>query len=252
MWTERRTIAIHQLEQRFGIAEMLSEQQENVFFASLLYYLGVLTLGEISEYGELTLKIPNLVVRKLYVEQLQKSYLPAKELNLARKVAKTLYSTGHIAPLCDFIEQRYFKVFDRFLVPRNDYREASELTIKTIFLTVLFNDTLYIMDSEKPLKRGYADLTMIVRPQMRKYKVLDILIEFKYIKLKAAKVTGEEARSMSRQQIEEPVKTMLTEATAQVKRYQLELEEKYYGILRLRAYVVLALGFDRVVWREVA
>lgn len=81
-----------------------------------------------------------------------------------------------------------------------------------------------------------------------------LIEEFKYIKLKAAKITGEQARSMSRQQIEElePVKTMLAEATAQVKRYQLELEEKYYGILRLRAYVVLALGFDRVVWREVA
>lgn len=246
---EREPIAIYQLEQRFGIAEMLSEQQEITFFASLLYYLGMLTLGDITEYGELTLNIPNLVVRKLYVEQLQKSDLPAQELNLARKVTKALYNRGDIAPLCDFIEQHYFKIFDN-----RDYRDANELTIKTIFLTVLFNDTLYIMDSEKPLKRGYADLTMIVRPQMRQYKVLDILIEFKYVKLKEAGVSGEQTRSMSRQQIEalEPVKTKLAEATAQVKRYQLQLEEKYYGILRLRAYVVVALGFERVVWREVA
>jgi hypothetical protein len=56
---------------------------------------------------------------------------------------------------------------------------------ETIFLTLLFNDTLYIMDSELALQRTYRDLTMIVRPEMRQYQQLDILIEFKYIKFEA-------------------------------------------------------------------
>ncbi len=49
---------------------------------------------------------------------------------------------GH-APLCEFVEQRYFKVFHNA-----DYRWANELTVKTAFLTLLYDDILYVMDSE--------------------------------------------------------------------------------------------------------
>ncbi len=66
-------------------------------------------------------------------------------------------------PLCDFIEQHIFKVFDN-----RDYATANELTIKSIFLTLLYNDVFYIMDSEKVLARGYSDLSMILRPDMRR------------------------------------------------------------------------------------
>lgn len=113
---EREPIVIYKLEERFGIADMLNQNHERGFFASLLYYLGVLTLGEVNQYGELTLKIPNLVVRKLYVEHLQRHLLPAGERNLATKIAKKLYQTGNMGALCDFIEERYFKLFERFLV----------------------------------------------------------------------------------------------------------------------------------------
>lgn len=135
----------------------------------------------------------------------------------------------------------------------NDYLDANELTIKTIFLTVLFNDTVYIMDSERPLRRGYADLTMIVRTNSRQYKLLDILIEFKYVKLGEAKVTGEQARKMSRTEVAalKQVKAAVSEATKQVKRYRQHLQAKYGQIFRLRSYVVVALGFERIVWLEV-
>ncbi len=78
--------------------------------------------------------------------------------NGIRQIAGDFYRTGNMQPLCDFIEQKYFKVFDN-----RDYRWANELTINTAFLTLLFNDLFYTMDSEASLERGYADLTMIVR-----------------------------------------------------------------------------------------
>ncbi len=52
------------------------------------------------------------------------------------------------------------------------------MTVKTAFLTLLYNDILYIMDSESEIDRRYADLTMIIRPYMRRFSILAILIDF--------------------------------------------------------------------------
>ena len=145
--------------------------------ASLLYYFGILTLGGVTPFDELTLCIPNLVIRKLYAEQIQEMLLPeGREGDLARRAAETLYQRGDLQLLCDFVEQKYFKLFSN-----RDYRWSNELTLKTAFLTLLFNDTLYIMESEVELERGHVDLTM--SPDMRQYQVLDILIEFTFVSL---------------------------------------------------------------------
>ncbi|MGD9975894.1 MAG: hypothetical protein AB7S77_22790 [Desulfatirhabdiaceae bacterium] len=76
------------------------------------------------------------------------------------------------------MEQKYFKVFHN-----PDYRWANELTVKTAFLTLSYNDILYIMDSESEVGRQRVDLTMIIRPDMRRFTILDVLIEFKYVTL---------------------------------------------------------------------
>jgi hypothetical protein len=112
-----------------------------------------LTLDGRTSLGELILKIPNLVIRKLYIERIQEMLVPDfKNRDEVLQIAKTFYSTGDIEPLCEFIEQKYFKVFDN-----RDYRWANELTVKTAFLTLLFNDVFYIMDSEASLERSWAD-----------------------------------------------------------------------------------------------
>jgi len=53
---------------------MLETTKDTKFIVSLLYYLGILTLNGETEFGEL--KIPNLVVRKLYVELIFEMFLP--------------------------------------------------------------------------------------------------------------------------------------------------------------------------------
>jgi hypothetical protein len=151
------------LANRFGIDQMLKTTQSTQFIVSLLYYLGILTLDGETELGELRFKIPNLVVRKLYVEHLFEMLLPQDtEREEIREMAKDFYQTGNLQPVCDFMEQRYFRVFDN-----RDYKTAKSLTIKTAFLTALFDDVWYMMDSEMQLKRRYSDLTMIIRPDFR-------------------------------------------------------------------------------------
>ncbi len=238
------------LADRFGIDEMLEETQSNQFIITLLYYLGVLTLDGETELRELRFKIPNLVVRKLYVEHLFKRLLPQDtERETTRVLARNFYQSGDLQAICDLMTQRYFKVFDN-----RDYKTADELTIKTAFLTVLFDDAWYIMDSETVLDRRYADLTMILRPDCRHLPLRDFLFEFKYLKLSDVKKSGAELKELSLFELEnlEAVKEKLAESEGQLLDYQMRLESKYSDGLKLQLISVVAVGFERVVWKTVS
>jgi hypothetical protein len=246
---EQNPLSINRLANRFGVEDILRETKDTTFMASLLYYFGVLTLDGRTPFGELILKIPNLVVRKLYVERIQEMLLPDVNKNDEMvRAARTFYSTGDMQPLCDFIEVR-FSVFDN-----RDYRWSNELTIKTAFLITLFNDTFYIMDSETALKRDYADMTMIVRPDMRKYQLLDILIEFKYISLKDLALSGDQLEDMSRAELQSIplVQEKFAESKTKLNGYRQVLEDKYGDLLRLYCFSVVSLGFERLLWTQVS
>ena len=246
---EEKPLAILQLSSRFGVNDILTGTKDTPFMASLLYYFGVLTFGGYTASGELILKIPNLVMRKLYVEQLQDLFLPdwtAKEQ--LRQITQQFYQTGNLQPLCEFLTQSYFKVFNN-----RDYSWTNELTIKTAFLTLLFNDTFYIMDSETALRRRYADLTMILRPDMRRYQLLDFLMEFKYIKLKKLDLTAEQLKQLSDEELmaKAIVKDKLLESENQLKTYRQTLQSHYGNQLRLHSYSVVAIGYERLIHCEI-
>ncbi len=138
--SESEPVLVDRLSDRFGVQDMLLVGEETALIASLLYYLGVLTLDGEAVTGELVLRIPNLVIRGLYAEQIRDLLLPERGIHeVGRKAARTLYVEGDIEPLCEFVEERIFPVFSN-----RDYRWANELTVKTAFLSLLFNDILYI------------------------------------------------------------------------------------------------------------
>ncbi|HIE02661.1 MAG TPA: AAA family ATPase, partial [Thiotrichaceae bacterium] len=240
---ETPPLGVTLLANRFGVDDMLNATKDSTFIISLLYYLGVLTFNGKTDIGDLRFKIPNLVVRKLYVERLLENFLPQEsERSQARQFAKDFYKTGDLQPICDLMEQDYFKVLDN-----RDYRYANELTIKTAFLTVLYDDVFYIMDSEMPLQRRYADLTMILRSEQRQYALHDFILEFKYLKLSELELSGDEVRELTIEEIKalEPVKDKLAEAKKQLLAYQKRLDAKYGKCLRLQLISVVAIGFDR-------
>ncbi|MCK5521817.1 MAG: AAA family ATPase, partial [Thiomargarita sp.] len=237
------------LANRFGVEQMLKTTQSTQFVISLLYYLGILTLDGQTELEELRFKIPNLVVRELYVEHLFEKLLPEDvERETIREMAKEFYQTGDLQPICDFMEQRYFEVFDN-----RDYKTANELTIKTAFLTALFDDVWYIMDSEMPSRRRYTDLTMILRPDFRHLPLRNFLFEFKHLKLSDVKLSGAEVKKLSLTELEalEPVKEKKAEAEKQLLDYQTDLESKYGEALKLQLISVVTVGFERVLWETV-
>jgi len=238
------------LANRFGVDQMLKTTQSNQFILSLLYYLGILTLDGVNELRKRRFKIPNLVVRKLYVEHLFSMLLPEEpKREEIRLLAEDFYQSGDLQPLCDFMEQRYLEVFDN-----RDYVWANELTIKTAFLTALFNDVWYMIDSETPLKRRYADLTLIIRPDFRQLPLYDFILEFKYLKLSDVKLSGAELKAFTPKELKalEQVKEKLAESEEQLLDYQKALESKYGDSLKLQLISVVAVGFDRLVWQTVS
>jgi hypothetical protein len=243
-------VALSTLANSFGVEDMLTVTKDTPFMASFLYYFGVLTFAGRTPFGQHILSIPNLAVRRLYVERIQDLLLPDKRgQDEGRRAAERFLQTGDLGPLCAFVEQRYFKVFDN-----RDYRWANELTVKTAFLTLLFNDIAYIMDSEPALERAYADLTMIVRPEMRQYQLPDVLFEFKFVALPEVGLTGEQARALSAAELRalSPMRAQLAEARSRLQSYRQALQQRYGDRLRLRCYAVVALGFDRLAWEAVS
>ena len=128
----------------------------------------------------------------------------------------------------------------------------NELTLKTAFLTLLYNDILYVMDSEPEINRRYADLTMIIRPDKRHFEIFDVLIEFKFVTLKDAGITGEQAKQLPKDELYSmpEIKKALDEGEKQVVLYGKGLDDKY-GNLHLKKFVVTSLGFERVCFKKI-
>ena len=244
---ESQPLAVPKLHDRFGVEDMLKREQGEKELASLLYYLGVLTLDGKIGIGKLRLRIPNLVIRSLYVEKLRDLLLPKVLDAEYREAVETFFVSGDLQPLCDFIAPR-FDVFSN-----RDYRWKAEVALKTAFLMFLFDDRLYVVDSEPELKRRYADLTLIARPDARQYEILDHLLEFKFVTPGDAGLSGEQARDLSDAELRAvpAVQTTLAEAEAQVREYAEVLRKRHGEVLHLHTAVVTAVGFERLVWKPV-
>ncbi len=251
---DETTIGVSEIGTQFGVREMLEPDKQRDRLASLLCYLGALTVGGKTADAKIILEIPNLVMRKLYAERILKmTFSTADELDEGQAAADALFCRGDIQPLCAFVEKYYFTVYDN-----RDYQHFNELTLKTLFLALLHHNNLYIMDSEPALQRRYGDLIMIIRPEMRHYSVHDILLEFKYVPLNKLKIgkrqlTGQDVQAKSDSELAElgAVKRKLDEARGQLRGYRQTLQQKYGQALKLRTYAVVGIGLARLIWEEV-
>jgi hypothetical protein len=247
--THSTPVTVTQLEARFNVEKLWHPKPDPRFLGSVLYYFGILTLAGTNDLGKLVLKIPNLVVRHLYVERLQELLLPTfEDYPEVEQVAERFYATGQLQPVCEFIETR-FRVFDN-----RDYQWSNELMVKTAFLLLLFNDRWYLMDSETELNRRYADLSLILRPDARQYPLFDHILEFKYLALKEDSkhpLTGEQLKTLSVEELRALplVQQKLAQAREQLQVYGQELQARY-GPLRLHSHAVVGIGFERFVWES--
>jgi len=91
---------------------------------------------------------------------------------------------------------------------------------------------------------------MIIRPDKRHATVFDVLIEFKFVTLKDAGITGKQAKKISVDELYKipQIASELKNGEKQVLDYGKKLNNKY-GNLRLKKFVVVSLGFERVCYK---
>lgn len=246
---DQPNLGVQRILNRFSLKDLVKPKLSHDSLASLLFYFGMTTLDGRDPQGQPLLRIPNLVTRGLYFEQLRELLLPDEfDQDEGRALAKLFYSAGTIQPLYDFIQEHVYRAFSN-----RDYRHANELTVKALFLSLLYNDIAYIVDSEPELERRYADLLMLLRPEQRIYQLLDLLVEFKYVELTQVGLTAEQVRAKSTAELAalDEIKKAFTTARTALQAYRQTLVAKYGGILKLRVYAVVSLGFERLLWQEV-
>ena len=242
---EHRPISLRNLSQSFGIQDILYGKKDEAFMISLLYFFGVLTIEGEDDFGEICFCVPNQAIFRLYVEELKKVVLPQWKDSEYKQILRDFYAKGQLEPVCKNIEKEILPVFDN-----RDYALVNELTLKTAFLLFLFNDDLYSMDSEASVGRGYADLAMIVRPDARRYSILDCVFEFKYVSLKVLGLEGKQLEEMSEEEcLQLPaVQQALKQGREQLGRYAQSLLQRSGDELRLGCFVVVALGLQRLLF----
>ncbi len=244
-----KPLKVHQLRDRFTLKELLEKSAQDVsFFGSYLFYFGMLTLNEETEQQILELAVPNQVMHGLYVERLRRILMPLGASRSAADAALfTFLQDGALEPLLDFVEATLFPLFSN-----RDAVWANELTVKTLFLTLLWNDRSYVTHSEPEVGRRYADLCLLRRPDARASGLSDLLFEFKRLSLRELGMSGEEVKATSRSSLMklDKVARALDQAEAQLAAYAAALERSRGDFLKLRRYAVVALGFERLVVRS--
>ncbi|MCP4658192.1 MAG: AAA family ATPase, partial [bacterium] len=252
------TLEIAQLETSFSLEDLLTHVGEDPdAVASLLYYMGLLTR---TRDVPPRLRIPNLVVRKLFLDRLLEICLSEPgESYRARRAAMVFFKNGDLRALLDFFEHSLLPVLsnrDRGAAPKRPGLSGggvNEMVVKALFLAILFDDSRYAVFSELELDHRYADLCLLVRPEMRRHGFFDVLFEFKLVRRVELGKKGEELRAMDDQALRalRPVAAALAEARGLVMRYRDALVKKF-GEAQPRCYVVVAVGLERVLGEEVS
>ncbi len=247
---EEKPLEIPQIFDRFKLHTLLDRSAQGTsFLGSYLYYFGMLTLKRgRTATRNLELVVPNEVVRGLYVERIRQLLMPLGDSRIAAdKILATFWRDGDLLPLCDFVEAAIFPTFSN-----RDARWANELTVKTVFLMLLWHEAGYISHSEPELDHRYADLCLLRRPDARTSSLWDLLFEFKRLSLKELGMSGKDVKASSRAELmeHELVQQALDDAEEQIAAYRAALESRLGEALRLRAYAVVALGFERIVVRS--
>jgi len=243
------------LETSFSLETLLTRLEEDRgAVASLLYFMGLLTLTDV--HGRL--RVPNLVVKKLFLDRFLEIYLTEPgDSYAAREIALRFFQDGLLEPLLAFIEEKILPVLsnrDRGApVGRSGGGGFNEMVVKSLLLSILFDDTRYAVSSELEVERSYVDLCLLVRPEVRRHGYFDFLFELKLVRRKELGTSGLELRDMDAEVLRQlpPVAQAFAEAREQARRYSASLQRIHGEALRLRSYVVVAVDLERLLGDEV-
>jgi hypothetical protein len=188
------------LEQQFGVRSLSSQTQ----FLSLLYYLGLLTIGpeepdQPAEIFGYRLEIPNRVIRELIWEHLATMFTDEEHLDLdTRDLEVALVAMalrGDIEPFLDLFHTRVLSA-----IGLKDLRRFDEKAVKLMLLAFISLSRLFYPLSEKEFAQGYCDLFLGVSPLYPAAKHA-WLLELKYLPAGASAKQIERAFQQAEEQV---------------------------------------------------
>jgi hypothetical protein len=217
----------------FPIAKLVSPEN----FTSLLYYFGLLTITGSDEENKAILKIPNEASKRLYYDYIKETYeetgILTLDLSRYEAAMKEMAFSGKWKPLIAYLaEQMETSMGIRDLI-------TGEKAVQAFLNVYLGLSALFLVYSEKELKKGYADL--VLEPFLAQYPQLkySYLIEIKYIKPQGKK----------KELTPEKIKTVKEEAESQLDRYNRDEKfQKAIGYTTLKKLVLIFCG-SRLVYK---
>jgi len=220
-----------EIVEQFGIKSLAS----HAHFLSLLYFLGMLTLGtsprDVFGYD---LEIPNRVIRELQWEHL--ALMLAEEAKVTINVDElrvalgAMAVDGEIAPFLDLFHKQVIQAFSN-----RDMRGLDEKSLKLLLMTYASLGQAFYPLSEKEFAQGYGDLFLGASRNVAGAKY-SWLLELKYLK------TGAKAAQ---------IEAAFAEAEAQVARYASDraLLPILLGDRALKAGMLVFVGAKKVLFR---
>ena len=186
--------------EKFSVYDLQNEE----YFVSLLFYLGMLTFGETMN-DQACLKIPNYSIRTLYweymAEYLKNIEEDAIDTGMLSETIRNMAYDGSIKPFLDYFTESFLK-----RLSNRDLQKFDEKYIKAMMLTLLYVNNLYLPVSEDETVNGYTDIYLQKHPAKSGIKY-EYVFEIKY-----AKTSASEAGIVSK----------IAEAKAQLSKYKMD------------------------------
>jgi hypothetical protein len=226
------------IKERFNMESLYLGQDRTVNIRSFLYYLGMLTIDK-PEANRVILKIPNYSVKALYWEYMTKTYDIVETVGydeLGRAMAK-MRINGDLEKIMELFEKVLNQISNR------DLRHFNETSCKSIFITFVYTDGLYLIASETEANGGYADLYVKENVLYKESIHFRYVMEFKHIKDEELKggTEGKSKADIFEQNID-VLNKYRAKATEQLDRYILDRNLLCDSDKELRKVVVVVVA----------
>ncbi len=246
MIEDEKTQAL-ELKEKFNLESLYKGEEREVNLKSLLYYMGMFTIDE-AEANKVTLKIPNYAVKALYWDYMNKAYEVENSASydeLSRAMSK-MRLDGEIEDIMGI----YTRVVNR--MSNRDLIHFNEVSCKSIFITLVHTDGVYLIESEKETNGGYSDVYVKENVLYKEYINYRYVLEFKHIK--KGDLSGDFDK-MSKEDIvalnKDYIQAKKQEAKDQLERYINDHNVMYDSDKILKKVIVITIARRHVLYEFV-
>ncbi|MEI6287128.1 MAG: AAA family ATPase [Bacillota bacterium] len=190
---------------------------------SLLFYLGLLTIKS-SQFSYVALGIPNYAIKLMFWENFGETLRAQTQVVRSNDFFEPLTKMALEGDANDFTKQ-----FEHTFIQLLSYRDLIQLDekhIKLALLAILHLGGTFLVDSERELGDGYADILLSENPAYPNSAKYEWIIELKYLKKKSLK----------------EYERIVAEAKSQAERYRSAYIAKYNNGKIVKTLVLICSG----------